>query len=168
MQIRRPFWFLLVQIAIMGCSGGKYILAISENTIILFVWPPKFCISFDFVFSWDHCKSQEKLETMLMQNLGDKQRVLWYFQEWPINLPPEHPIMSFETIEINMAAVSAKRSFHWAWFYLSTAVPAPCQMNRGICRPQCYVTISKSVFDWFKVKAEWKALNEGWMNGKRT
>ena len=27
-----------------------------------------------------------------------------------INLPPEHPIMSFETIEINMAAISAKRS----------------------------------------------------------
>ena len=27
-----------------------------------------------------------------------------------INLPPEHPIMSFETIEIKMATVSAKRS----------------------------------------------------------
>ena len=27
-----------------------------------------------------------------------------------INLPPEHPIMSSETIEIKMAAVSAKRS----------------------------------------------------------
>ena len=27
-----------------------------------------------------------------------------------INLPPEHHIMSFETIEIKMAAVSAKRS----------------------------------------------------------
>ena len=27
-----------------------------------------------------------------------------------INLPPEHPIMSFETIEIKMAAISAKRS----------------------------------------------------------
>ena len=26
------------------------------------------------------------------------------------NLPPGHPIMSFETIEIKMAAVSAKRS----------------------------------------------------------
>ena len=26
------------------------------------------------------------------------------------NLPPEHPIMSFETIEIKMAALSAKRS----------------------------------------------------------
>ena len=27
-----------------------------------------------------------------------------------INLPPEHPIMSFQTVEIKMAAVSAKRS----------------------------------------------------------
>ena len=27
-----------------------------------------------------------------------------------INLPPDHPIMSFETIEIKMAAVSVKRS----------------------------------------------------------
>ena len=27
-----------------------------------------------------------------------------------INLPPEHPIMSFETIEIKMATASAKRS----------------------------------------------------------
>ena len=26
------------------------------------------------------------------------------------HLPPEHPMMSFETIEIKMAAVSAKRS----------------------------------------------------------
>ena len=37
-----------------------------------------------------------------------------------INLPPEHPIMSFETIEINMAAVSAKRSTAfrlWKTFY---------------------------------------------------
>ena len=55
--------------------------------MILFVCPPKFCISIVFVFSWDHCKSQEKLETMLMQNLGGgggKQRVLWYFPKWPI------------------------------------------------------------------------------------
>ena len=29
---------------------------ISENTIILFVCPPKFYISIVFVFSWDHCK----------------------------------------------------------------------------------------------------------------
>ena len=45
-------------------------LAIPENTIILFVFPFKFCISIVFVFSWDHFKSQEKLEAMLMQNLG--------------------------------------------------------------------------------------------------
>ena len=31
-----------------------------------------------------------------------------------INLPPELPIMSFETIEIKMAAVSAKRSI-WSF-----------------------------------------------------
>ena len=31
-----------------------------------------------------------------------------------INLPLEHPIMSFETIEIKMAAVSAKKSIA-AW-----------------------------------------------------
>ena len=29
---------------------------------------------------------------------------------WDAQLPPEHPIMSFETIEIKMATVSAKRS----------------------------------------------------------
>ena len=33
-----------------------------------------------------------------------------------INLPPEHPIMSFETIEIKMAAVSAKRSMGFGLF----------------------------------------------------
>ena len=43
--------------------------AISENTIILFVCGPKFCISIVFVFSQVHCNSQEKLKTMLMQNL---------------------------------------------------------------------------------------------------
>ena len=32
--------------------------------------PPKFCISIAFIFSWDHSKSQEKKETMFMQNFG--------------------------------------------------------------------------------------------------
>ena len=35
----------------------------------LFV-PPKFCISISFIFSWDHIKSQEKMERMFMQNFG--------------------------------------------------------------------------------------------------
>ena len=48
-----------------------------ENTIILFACPPKFCISIVFVFSWDYCKSKEKLETMLMQNLvGQTKRIM--------------------------------------------------------------------------------------------
>ena len=62
------------------------LLAILENTIMLFVCPPKFCISIVFVFSWDHCNSQEKLETMLCKILGDKQRVLWYFPDGPVVL----------------------------------------------------------------------------------
>ena len=33
-----------------------------KNTIILFVCPPKFCISVVFIFPWDHCKSQEKMD----------------------------------------------------------------------------------------------------------
>ena len=37
-------------------------------TIIHLVYPPKFCISIVFKFSWEDCKYQEKLETMLMQN----------------------------------------------------------------------------------------------------
>ena len=30
---------------------------------------PNFCISIVFKFSWEDCKSREKLETMLMQNI---------------------------------------------------------------------------------------------------
>ena len=38
-----------------------------------------------------------------------------------IHLPPEHPIMSFETIEIKMAALSAKRFINKldCYFYLN-------------------------------------------------
>ena len=32
--------------------------------------PPKFCITIVFYFSWDNCNTQEKLETMVMQNFG--------------------------------------------------------------------------------------------------
>ena len=57
---------------------GKY-----HNTLCL---PPKFCISIVFVFSWDHCKSQAKLETILMQNLGGQTKSIKVFSEagyWP-------------------------------------------------------------------------------------
>ena len=29
--------------------------------------PPKFCIGIAFIFSWDHSKSQEKMEAMFLQ-----------------------------------------------------------------------------------------------------
>ena len=34
-----------------------------------------------FVFSWDDCKSQEKLETMLLQNLGAQTKSIMVFSE---------------------------------------------------------------------------------------
>ena len=49
--------------------------------MILFVCPPKFCISIVFVFSWDRCNSREKLETMLMQNLGGQTKSIMVFSE---------------------------------------------------------------------------------------
>ena len=48
---------------------------------MLFVCPPKFCIRIAFIFSWDHWKSQEKLETMLMQNLGGQTKSIMVFSE---------------------------------------------------------------------------------------
>ena len=50
-------------------------------TIILFVCSPKFCISIVFVFSFDHFKSQETLETMLMQNLGEQTKSIMAFSK---------------------------------------------------------------------------------------
>ena len=42
---------------------------------------PKFYLSIVFVFSRDHCKSQEKLETMLMQNFGGQSKSIMVFSE---------------------------------------------------------------------------------------
>ena len=46
-------------------------LANIKNTIILFFCPSKLLhLSVVTSFSWDHCKSQEKPKTMLMENVG--------------------------------------------------------------------------------------------------
>ena len=39
------------------------------------VYPPKFCITIVYDFSWDDCNTQEKLETMVVQNLGAGDKV---------------------------------------------------------------------------------------------
>ena len=55
--------------------------ATSENTIILFVCPPKFYISIVSSFSWDLQWSQEKTKTMLMQNFGGQTKSIMVFSE---------------------------------------------------------------------------------------
>ena len=34
--------------------------------------PAQFCITIVFDFFWDECNTQEKLKTMVMQNLGGR------------------------------------------------------------------------------------------------
>ena len=41
-----------------------------KNTIILFDCPSNILYKNCFQFSWDHCKCQEKIKTMLMPNFG--------------------------------------------------------------------------------------------------
>ena len=47
----------------------------------LFV-PPKFCMSvyIAFIFSWDHSKTQEKMETMFMQNFGGTKSIMIFLK----------------------------------------------------------------------------------------
>ena len=61
--------------------GSTLFIGQFGNTIILFACSPKFCISIVFIFSWDHCKSLEKLETMLMQNLEGQKKSIMVFSE---------------------------------------------------------------------------------------
>ena len=49
-------------------------IGLFQNTIILFVVPPKLCINIVFSFSWDLQSPQEKLKTILMRNLMDKNK----------------------------------------------------------------------------------------------
>ena len=66
----------------VGVGEGHYSYAkcaTFKSTIILFACPPKFCVSIVFIFPWDHCKSQEKMETMSMQNLGGQTKSIMVF-----------------------------------------------------------------------------------------
>lgn len=56
---------------------GKLLLPMGlfQNVMIFFVVPPKVCISIVFSFSSGDFKPQEKLKTMLVQNLEGQQRV---------------------------------------------------------------------------------------------
>ena len=52
-------------------------LATTKNTKYPLLVSPIFYISIFFILSWGHCKSQKKLETMLMQNFGGKNKAYY-------------------------------------------------------------------------------------------
>ena len=55
---------------------NKNPFAISTSIIIHLVCPPKFCITFVSHFSWISQSSQEKLKTMIMQNIWGQTRCI--------------------------------------------------------------------------------------------
>ena len=53
-----------------------------ENTIIIFLFLKTFCITIVVSFSWDNCKSQEKLKTMVIKDCwGDKKIIMVFSKE---------------------------------------------------------------------------------------
>ena len=62
------------------------VLTISTYNASPKIYPPpaplKFCITIVFDFSWVNYNTQEKLETIVMQNLGGKQGALWSMWKW--------------------------------------------------------------------------------------
>ena len=66
-----------------------------------------------------------------------------------INLPPEHPIMSFETIEIKMAAVSAKRSL---LCFTNSPRDSIDPQPRGVSPEQCVGSLTTHSVDFINRK----------------
>jgi len=59
----------------------QILLATSQFTIILFVCPPKFCVSIVSSFSLDLQGSQEKTKTMLVLNLRGQTNSVMVFSK---------------------------------------------------------------------------------------
>ena len=77
MSINQPMIFILIHEMI-------WLYATSENTIILFVRPPKFFISIVSSFSWNLQWSREKTKAMLMQTFGRQTKSIMVFPKWPL------------------------------------------------------------------------------------
>ena len=77
--------FLLVLVNAQGFAqnGWNRHLQISPNTPFL---PPKFCKRTVFIdFAQDHCNTQKKLQTTVMQSFVSKQGVLWEMFKWQMS-----------------------------------------------------------------------------------
>ena len=75
-----------------------------KNTVILYVVPPKFCISIVLNFSWRNCESQEKLKTMLMQNFGGATKSIMVFLKkayYKLNIKETAKCLTVRSWELN-------------------------------------------------------------------
>ena len=83
--------------------------------IILFVCPPKFCVSIVSSFSWDLQWPQEKTKTMLMQNLGGQTKIIIVFSKMAYYQiqSPENPENTFGASRWQHDSVTDCHLFFW-------------------------------------------------------
>ena len=65
------------------------------NPIIHFFYPPKICIGIVLDYSWDMFMSQEKLQTMSMQNFGGVKEVHYGIVQVVNKLSTKSDILNF-------------------------------------------------------------------------
>ena len=51
------------------------------------------------------------MKTMLMQNLGDKQTVLWYFSKWPMKVICKYIVFMLFIYNFNIFNIDAEKPF---------------------------------------------------------
>ena len=72
------------------------------------VYLPKFCITIVFDFSSDDCNTQEKSETIAMQNLGrGKQAALWSMWKWWITNLTVKCFLIFQQYLMEMLSIAS-------------------------------------------------------------
>ena len=92
-----------------------------ENTIIFFVCPPKFYISIVFVFSWDHCKSQENLRSLLIMKCRERVLCFGLFFSSLVSLKPGFHIV------VSVVSVVRKKFIRQIEFILSRTTSCICR-----------------------------------------
>jgi len=89
---------------------------------------PKFCTTIAFIFTWDHSMSQEKTETMFMQNFGGTNKD-W---KWPRLYTQYHTVLR-DDLSVKTSAVYifpmasnwhfTSRSFFIVWLIFKWQLP---------------------------------------------
>ena len=109
--------------------GGRWEYATRTSPIMHLICAPTFCITFVFHFSWVLQPSQEKLKTILMQNVegvggGGGIRCIMGVSKWRIHicpLPQCDKVLGRIGCTCNTADINCYVVFSWDQEYISVA-----------------------------------------------